>query len=223
MAIRKNNVLLNTNSRQAGEPLHSKFLQDKKQLTFMKESFMALEESIDHIQERRGSQTLPILSFFRSKGVKMRYFIIAVALAFSACSGGNDTVLPAGNPEVSAALRQRKAPRILPILKGDKKLEFVTTKERGDMPVPEGPNYIKIDKIIFGEWLVTLKGRSVETGDPKTFEIIINQSKLIKEGEVAIKEQDSVEISYIVRDGKRRYYVSINYTQRLSLAKWVDK
>lgn len=184
---------------------------------------MVLEESIDRIKESLGSQTLSIFAFFRSKGVKTRYFIIAVALAFSACSGGNNTVLPEGNPEVSAALRQRKGPRIIPIIKGDKQLEFVTTKERQDMPVPEGPNYIEIDEIIFGEWLVTLKGWSVETGDPKTFEIIINQSKLIKEGKVAIKEKDSVEVSYFVRDGKRRYYVSINYTQRLSFAKWVDK
>lgn len=153
----------------------------------------------------------------------MRYLMIAIALAVSACSGGNDTVVKPGDPSVSAELRDRKGPLIVPIIKGDKELVFISRKERPDMPVPEGPNFIVISKIDLEKARVILEGISVETKESKTFEIIINQSELLKEDKVDIGLGDSVEISFVVWEGKRRYYISANYTKRLSLAEWVEK
>ena len=154
----------------------------------------------------------------------MRHFLmIVIALAFAACSSGDDTVIKPGDPSISEELRARKGKPIVPITKGENELVFISRREDPDMPVPEGPDFIKISKIDLEKELVILEGTSVETGDDKSFEIIINQSKLIREDKVDINVGNLVEILFVVRDGKRRYYIKTNYTKRLSLAEWVEE
>ena len=146
-----------------------------------------------------------------------------LAFALAACSGGKDTVIKPGDPSVSEELRAGKGPRTVSIIKGDKELVFISREQPFDVAAPEGPDNIRISKIDLEKENVVLAGISVETGEFKTFEIIINQSKLLKEDKVDIGIGNWVEISFVVWKGQRRYYIKSNYDRRILFAEWVEK
>lgn len=145
--------------------------------------------------------------------------MVVLAIAFCVCSS-NDSVVKPGDPSVSEKLRERRGEPLIKVTKDGKKLVFLSKKGDPDMFVPEKPYFIRITNINLDNELVIIEGREINFPEFLSFEIMINQSNLIKDGKVNIRVNDHVNIDFVLKNGERHYFIRVNYTKRLILAEW---